>query len=188
MDAASRTPGGLVAVRGLRRSQIEGLCRQFGAEIAIINGFDRFVIGAAAETIARLQGAAGALGGVVNLLPVEVAAHTSSLTAASDGFRAELASPAMTAPAVPVLAGVHGMPVYTREDAIDVLSRQISTTIDWFACLHTLTELGCTALLELGPGRALSRMARDSFPDLPARSVADFRSLPGVADWVTRHL
>lgn len=188
MDAASPIPGGLVAVRGLCRSQIEGLCRQFDGEIAIINGFDRFVVGAPAETVPGLQVAAGALGATVNSLPVEVAAHTSSLAAASEGFRAELAGSAMAAPAVPVLAGVHGMPVYTRDDAIEVLWRQISTTIDWSACLQTLSELGCTAVLELGPGRALSRMAREAFPDLPARSVADFRGLPGVADWVSKYV
>ena len=94
----------------------------------------------------------------------------------------------MGGPAVPVPAGVHGMPIYTRADAIEVLSRQISTAIDWSACLRTLTELGCTALLELGPGMALSRMAREAFPDLPARSVVEFRSLPGVVGWVIKHL
>ena len=188
MDEASRTPGGLVAVRGLRRPQIDQLCHRFGAQVAIVNGIDRFVIGGGAETIAALQEAASALGGTVNSLPVEVAAHTSTLAAASEGFGAELAASGMVAPVVPVLAGVHGMPVYTRDDAIVALSRQISTTIDWSACLTTLAELGCTALLELGPGRALSRMARDAFPDLPARSVADFRSFPGVIDWVTNHL
>lgn len=49
-------------------------------------------------------------------------------------------------------------------------------------------EMGCSCLLELGPGNALSRMAREEFPDLPARSVADFQSLDGVIDWARRQL
>jgi [acyl-carrier-protein] S-malonyltransferase len=188
MDAATEKAGALFAVRGLPRRQVEALCQKFGAEIAIINGDDRFIIGAAADAAAAYRAAAIGCGAAVTRLPIEVAAHTRSLTAASQAFRARLNDSNLVAPAVPVLAGVNGMPIRNRQEAIEVLSRQISTTIDWSACLLALPEFGCTVLVELGPGSALSRMAREQFPDLPSRSVADFRSLEAVIDWVYKFL
>jgi len=188
MDAASVAPSGLVAVRGLGRPRVEALCHRFGTEIAIVVGIDRFVIGGASDSLTALREAVSSTGAVLSPLPVDVAAHTSVLAPAGSAFRQELAASAITAPTVPVLAGVDGMPVHTRDGAIEALSRQIHTTIDWATCLQTLTELGCTALLELGPGSALARLARDALPHLPARSVADFRSLGGVAAWVASSL
>jgi [acyl-carrier-protein] S-malonyltransferase len=44
--------------------------------------------------------------------------------------------------------------------------------------------MGATVFLELGPGSALSRMATELLPGAAARSVAEFRSLKGIAAWV----
>ena len=86
------------------------------------------------------------------------------------------------------MAGTSGAPVYGRTQAVDVLARQIAETVNWAGCLDGLVEMGCTVLLELGPGAGLSRMARDRAPTVPARSVADFHSLDGVVAWVRRQL
>jgi [acyl-carrier-protein] S-malonyltransferase len=47
-------------------------------------------------------------------------------------------------------------------------------------------EAGATVFLELGPGRALAEMAAGAYPEIPARSLDDFRSIRGVLDWLTR--
>jgi [acyl-carrier-protein] S-malonyltransferase len=92
------------------------------------------------------------------------------------------------APRSPVLAGIDGTPVLSRARAIETLARQTAQTILWHACLEGLREAGCTVLLELGPGADLARMARDRLPDIPARSIAEFRTLKGAVAWVMRHL
>jgi [acyl-carrier-protein] S-malonyltransferase len=188
MDSASEVSSGLLAVRGLDRAQVAALCGRSRAEIAIIIGADRFVLGAATADLAALGHAAEALGATTRPLPVSVASHTSRLVLASEGFRAALAGSALGAPAVPVLAGISGLPVHTRAQALDALARQISTCLNWAACLEALPEMGCRVVLELGPGNALARMVRDRWPALPARSAAEFRSLQGVADWVAKWL
>jgi len=94
----------------------------------------------------------------------------------------------IVAPHTPVLAGVDGTPVLSRTRAIETLANQTAETILWHACLEGLREAGCTVLLELGPGADLARIARDQLPDIPARSIAEFRSLHGAVAWVTRHL
>jgi len=184
MDAAATPSRTLVAVRGLARQHLEPLCRRFDAELAIINGYDQFVVGLAEESITAFAAAAAGSGAITRVLPVQVAAHTRWMESAGRAFRAILEVADFADPEVPVLSGMDGSPVTTRSDAIDALSRQIWNCIDWSGCLGMLRELGCTVLLELGPGTTLSRMVREAFPDMPVRSLADFRSLPAVSTWV----
>ena len=89
---------------------------------------------------------------------------------------------------MPVIAGVDATLVATRARAIATLSAQISHTVEWAQCLETLHERGCRVFIELAPGRALSRMLRERFDDVEARSVDEFRELAGVARWATRRL
>jgi [acyl-carrier-protein] S-malonyltransferase len=72
------------------------------------------------------------------------------------------------------------------ETGIDKLACQISTTIDWAACLESCRSAGAVAALELGPGTALSRMASPLFPDGHVRAVDEFRTLTGLRSWLKR--
>jgi hypothetical protein len=72
------------------------------------------------------------------------------------------------------------------ETGIDKLARQISTTIDWAACLESCRSAGAERALELGPGAALSHMASVLFPDGRACAVEDFHTLAGLRTWLRR--
>lgn len=188
MDRADTEPGGLLAVRGLDKARVEAVCRDCGADIAIENGADRFVVGGRKTVLAVVEAAALALGAAVTPLPVTVASHTRLMAPAAAEFSPILAASGLQAPPLPVLAGIDGTPVYTRERAVAALTRQMTETVAWAACLDGLIEMGCTVLLETGPGNALARMAAERHPGLPVRAVADFRSLSGAAAWVERQL
>lgn len=188
MDDASQSPSGLIAVRGLHAVEITKLCARHDAEIAIINGEDHFIVGGTTAALDRVASAASAVGGAVSRLKVSVAAHTRLLAPATPRFRAALDASALAPPQTPVLAGVSGAAVQDREAAVELLSRQISNTVKWSACLDAAHERGCRVFLELGPGDALARMARERFPQLPIRSVADFRGVDGAAAWVNKNL
>jgi [acyl-carrier-protein] S-malonyltransferase len=184
MDAAAPPGGGLVAVRGLPLARAEALAAEVGAEVAITNGPDHCVLGGDAAALAVLEARAPAVGATtVQRLAVGVPAHTRLLAGAVAPFADALARSALGDPPVPVLAGVSGAPVRTRADAISALSAQLARRIDWARCLAAAREMGCSVFLELGPGSALARMAGEAHPEAQARSVADFRSLEGVARW-----
>jgi [acyl-carrier-protein] S-malonyltransferase len=184
MGAAAPEGGGLVALRGLPLPRAAALARACGAEVAIVNGPDHCVVGGGAAAIGEVERRAGGEGGTAVRLPVGIPAHTSLLAAAVAPFAEALARSPLAAPAVPVLAGVTSVPVRTRAGAIAALSEQLARTIQWERCLAVAAELGCAVFLELGPGAALARMASEAVPGAAVRSVADFRSLDGVARWV----
>ena len=187
MDAESEQPAGLTAVRGLSRGKTESLCSAVGTEIAIVNGEDHFIVGGHAALLDEFDARATAGGATVQRLSVGVAAHTSLLAAASGRFLRILEISPLTKPAIPVLAGVSGTLVNDRQAAIATLAQQLSNTVQWSTCLDTAYERGCRVFLELGPCNALARMVRERFPDVAARSLAEFRSLEGAADWVDKN-
>jgi len=188
MNAACVRQGGLIALRGLLRADVEALCAGTSAWIAIANGDDAFVVGGDAAILDSLAAQASARGGQVNCLKVGVASHTPWLTRAVEPFRQALEGSALHAPQVPVVAGVDASWVTSRAQAIATLAAQLATTIEWSRCLEALYERGCRVFLELGPGCQLTRMVRELLPDdVDARSVSDFRSLVGAAQWVQRH-
>ncbi len=187
MDKVLLQPSGLLAIRGLNRSEVDSLCSSTGAEIAIINGPDHFVVGGPAEALTRCgHNPLANKATKIKRLQVTVPSHTSWLREASREFERELNTSSLVVTPDPVLAGVSGSVVRTREQAITALNQQISNPINWMACMQTAIEMGCSVFLELGPGNALSKMLQDLFPDITVRSVDDFRSLNGVATWVEK--
>ncbi|WP_092186994.1 malonate decarboxylase subunit epsilon [Bradyrhizobium sp. cf659] len=192
MDAATRVGDGLIFVRGLSREEVGRLCERHGAAIAIVNPGDAFVIGGVREGLGGIAEDARAMHAArIVALPVEVASHTKRLAAASAVFRETLRLASVVFPprsGARILSGIDAAPVVSLESGLDKLAAQISQTVQWTDCLQACVEAGATGFLELGPGQALSGMAAEIEPALPARSLDDFRSLQGVRAWAARHL
>jgi len=189
MDAAAPQHAGMLAVRGLTRPEIDELCEATGVEVAIINSPDHFVLGGPLSAVLRSE--EHPLANRVTKskrIPVSVPSHTSWMTAAGKSFANELEQAGLTDPLCPVLAGINGTLVRHKKDAIPALSQQIYTPIDWMACMQTSSEMGCSMMLELGPGNALKSIMQDHPGGMVVRSVEDFRSLQGVADWMHKQL
>jgi [acyl-carrier-protein] S-malonyltransferase len=110
--------------------------------------------------------------------------------ATSAAFRERLRalSPSFPPPSgTRILSGVDGATISSIDTGLDKLAAQISQTVQWASCLQSCVEAGATAFLELGPGHALSGMVASSWPDIPTRSLEDFRSLQGARAWLARH-
>ncbi len=187
MDAASNRPGGLIALRGLPRREVEQWCAGSAAWIAIANGHDAFVVGGETARLDAIKAEAAARGARVTCLKVGIPSHTPLLAAAVEPFRAALEQSALRAPTIPVAAGIDASWVTSRSRAIATLAAQIAAPIAWARCLDALFERGCRVFLELGPGSALAAMVRELLPaEAKARSVSEFRTLDGVASWLGR--
>ena len=189
MDAAAPSDGGLAAIVGLRRPTLEPILARHAVSIAIVNDVDSFVVGGRRDGLDAACREAAARGAKhIVTLPVAVPSHTPLLREATEQFRAVLraASPRLPGAGHRLLSGIDGDTIYDIETGIDKLARQISTTIDWAACLESCRSAGAVAALELGPGTALSRMASPLFPDGHVRAVDEFRTLTGLRSWLKR--
>jgi [acyl-carrier-protein] S-malonyltransferase len=186
-QAAAAAPGGMLALQGLRRDEVDRLCADLRAWIAIAIGEEEFVVGGKDDVLDKLGIALSERGAKLTRLKVGLASHTPLLSNAVRPFRERLLASSMTSPATPIVAGIDSSWVTQRENAIEKLAQQLDRTIEWASCLDMLHERGCRVFLELGPGRALARMTQARFNDVNARSVDDFRSMDGVSSWLAKH-
>jgi [acyl-carrier-protein] S-malonyltransferase len=190
MDAVTRQPSGLAAIRGLTRDMLKAICRTHGAYVAIVNAEDQMLVGGTRKALQAVVHDAQAAGAEhTTMLPVAVAAHTPLLAGASDRFRQALTKahlPAEVPADVRLLSGIDGDAVFDVRAGADKLARQIQQTVDWAACMQSCRAAGVTKLVELGPGNALARLMHEFMPDGDVHSLSEFHSLPGFEHWVQR--
>lgn len=188
MDEAAAPGSSLLAITGLRHEATAKLCADCGASIAIVNGDAHYVVGGNDSAIKCAEREASARGASVVRLKVAVPAHTPFVAAAGAAFLDALAKVQLRAPDIAVLAGVNGQLVRNADEAAALLASQIATTVQWQRCCEHAIERGASVFLELGPGRALSRMMAAVFPGVVARSLDEFGTLEGAATWVRESL
>ncbi|MGC2164423.1 MAG: acyltransferase domain-containing protein [Gallionella sp.] len=187
MDHAAVTAhGGLLAIQGLSRSDLRQLCAGKAAWISIAIGADEFVVGGEDAVLAALTASCAARGAAVTRLKVGLASHTPLLSTAVQPFREVLDRSSFGMPESTVVAGVDATWVLHRDTAVEKLAVQLDRTIEWMDCLDVLYERGCRVFLELGPGRALTRMVLARHGQVAARAVDDFRSLSGIITWLDK--
>ena len=188
MDEATTEPSGLAAIRGLSKGQLEPICKEHNAFIAIINSNDQFLVGGTQKALATVMAQARAHGArSTTMLPVAVPSHTPLLSRASDQFRHVLhdtKTPDEMLSSVRLLSGIDGDAVFDLKAGLDKLARQIQQTVDWAACMEACRAAAVTKVFELGPGSALARMMQAAMPDSDAHSVSEFHSLDGVKHWL----
>lgn len=185
MDAAAAAgpPQALAAISGVPVERVAVLAAAHRYELAIVNGYDACIVGGLEADLGALG---AALGGQLQRLPVAVASHTSLMAPAVGVFEAALRAVPFEATACPVLSGVRATALSDKQQAVQDLSQQLVRTIRWSDCMDAALEAGIGVALELGPGSALARMMQARHPEIACRSVADFRSLDGVVQWLDR--
>lgn len=186
MDDCIQTPAGLMAIMGLPLKDIEKITTSSNTHLAIINPEQHYVIGGFEQDLqhaGRLAHKQGAMR--VVRLSVQTPSHTALLQSATPAFARHLAPYSNKAPLTfKVLSAMDGRAAMLAAQALDALAEQISHAMDWVACLQAVRELQPDAVLEIGPGRAMARMWNAIYPDIPARSIDDFRSPIGIQKWV----
>jgi len=184
MDAcvAPGSPHAMLAISGRRTAALGPQLASHGFHIAIETGEDSCIAGgpAANASVITITGAR------IAPLPVAVASHTPYLQGAVEPFAKQLAQEDFGTLLAPVLGGVDAALVRDKESAISHLSRQLAETILWSECMDACAERGITAALELGPGNALTKMLSTRHPGIECRSVADFRSIDGIRNWLAQ--
>ncbi|WP_336490163.1 ACP S-malonyltransferase [Methylobacterium nigriterrae] len=187
MDACVRDAAqGMLATIGLPLGEAEARARLAGVFVAIVNGPDHVVVGGQLAALERYEADAAARARHMRRLPVRVASHTPLMAAAAPGLRSMLESSGWRTPSAPTLSGLDGRSLQTPADAALYLSRQVHDRIDWARCVECVLEYGATAILEIGPGRALTKMIEESHPGTPVRAFEDFRTPAGAASWASR--
>ena len=193
-EAVPEGEGGIAAIIGLEDDTVVDLCAgvvdgsglghvsavNFNAPgQVVIAGTSRAIDAAIAA--ARESGARRAV-----RLPMSVPVHCSLMTPAARRLKAELARIDVASPSVPIL---HNADIEAHTDSESIRSAlvsQIASPVRWRHAVAAMRERGATALLELGPGRVLTGLARRIDRGIAAFAVHDERSLDVALEAVDR--
>ncbi len=188
MNAASSeisTTGGCMLLwRGRMSETAERAVVENSLDVAIVRRTGERVFAGPANSIDAFMRETGIDNPSQTRLQISTPSHSHYLATAAASFRTILEESGLHTPTVPVLAGINGMRIRTREQAIGALSGQIDTTIRWDRCMDALEEAGITSVLELGPGSDLANLIGMEHPRISARSIDDFGDWRSVAGWL----
>jgi [acyl-carrier-protein] S-malonyltransferase len=166
MDAALPAgTGGMAAVLGLDRREVEQLCRESAGEnalmVANLNAPGQVVVSGQVNSIERcgpLLKAAGAHR--VVRLKVSSAFHSPLMRPAAERLREVLDDVFIRPPRLTVLSNVTGQPHDDPESIRALLVRQVISPVLWEDCVHWVVSRGVRDFFELGPGDVLAGLNR----------------------------
>jgi len=188
MDNAAPQGYGMMAVKGVRLEKLALIAQEHGLHIAIVNDEQHAVLAGNTQVMKSIcKGLEHDLGAHVVHLNVTVPSHTPWLLDATASFLKALEQTPWQSFDCQVLSALDGSPVDTATHAIECLSRQISEPLQWSRTLDLSAEMGATVYFELGPGNTLTRMVRERFPNVQARSLSEFQTFDGALTWLRSH-
>ncbi len=171
MAAASAiTPTGMSAVLGGDPADVAAALDKYGLTPANTNGGGQVV---AAGTLEQLSSLAAEPPARARVIPLQVAGafHTHHMAPAVETLGTLAQDFDVSDPAVTLLSNGDGKPVASGDDALAKLVSQVSNPVRWDLCMHTLHELGVTALIELPPAGTLVGLAKRGLPGVEALAL-----------------
>ncbi|MGA7832117.1 MAG: ACP S-malonyltransferase [Terracidiphilus sp.] len=177
--------GGMAAILSLSPEQIAEACAEAAQETGLIVSAANFnspaqtVISgalAAVEKAAELAKSKGARRAV--MLPVSAPFHCALMQPAQEEVARVFAALPLADPRIPVAANITGGLVSTAAEVRDVLTRQVTGTVNWIECMKSLIAAGADTFIEMAPGKVLCGLLKQiDAAQKPGNNVEDAASL-----------
>ncbi len=184
-EAVPAGTGSMAAIIGLDDATVIALCAEASAvgnlgtvEAVNFNAPSQVVIAghqAALEQACEMAKAKGAKRAL--LLPVSAPFHSSLLKPASDRLREYLSSVEISAPQIPFINNIDVALESSPSKVKDALVRQVAGPVRWVECMQALSRTGVVNVLESGPGKVLTGLAKRIDSTLNAIAISDPEAL-----------
>ncbi|MDH4037997.1 MAG: ACP S-malonyltransferase [Candidatus Krumholzibacteria bacterium] len=183
-DAGVKRPGTMAAIIGMDEPGVEACVRDAGGTVVVANynSPGQYAISGDVDAVDRAcalckeRGAKRAL-----KLPVSGAFHSPLMEPAVSEFRDFLATFPAGELRVPWVANVTG-DVVTDSDAVqDLLSRQLSSPVQWTRSMRVFAERGPATIYEVGPGAVLAGLMKRIVNGCGVVSLSSVETIPAGA-------
>lgn len=174
--------GAMSAIIGLGNEQIIAACEKAAEDEVVsavnFNSPGQVVIAgnkAAVERANALCKDAGAKRALP--LPVSVPSHCALMKPAADELAAYIEGIEFQAPSLPVINNVDVTAAESGTDIKDALIRQLYSPVRWTETVEAMVEQGVETLVECGPGKVLTGLAKRIHKPLQAIAINDSASV-----------
>jgi [acyl-carrier-protein] S-malonyltransferase len=181
--------GSMAAVLGLDASAIDAVCCAAAdgqiVSAANLNGGGQVVIAGHREAVERAAALAKTRGAKrVVSLTVSAPFHCALMQPAAERLQHVL-DPVTVAPLqFPIISNVEATACRDASRVKQLLVRQVVSPVRWQESIEELARLGCTAAVEVGPGRVLTGMVKRITQQIrctPAEDLEAVRAMAGAA-------
>lgn len=181
-EAVPQGEGAMAAILGLDVASIEAACAESAqgevVQAVNFNAPEQTVIAGHATAVQRAADACKAKGAKRALiLPVSAPFHCSLMRPAAEKLKARLVDMTFSAPAVPVVNNVDVMVEIDPVRICDALVRQAAAPVRWVEIMRHMQAAGITHVIECGPGKVLSSVARRCADGLSGVAMTDLAGL-----------
>lgn len=181
-EAVPAGEGAMAAILGLDAGTVIGACIESAqgqvVEAVNFNEPKQTVIAghkAAVERAAEAVKAKGAKRAV--MLPVSAPFHCSLMRPAAEKLRVRLPELTLAVPQIPVLNNVDVARPSDPEAIRTALVRQAAAPVRWVETMQAMEAAGVTHIIECGPGKVLSGLAKRCAEGLTGMAMADLAGL-----------
>ncbi len=183
-EAVPAGQGAMSAVLGLDPARVTEICAAVAKETGAVVSPANF--NEPAQTV--IAGAAGAVeragvrlkeAGAKRVLPLAVSApfHCALMQPVRGRLEPVLRGLAWRRPLVPVVTNVEAKPNQAAERIVPLLVEQVTSPVRWIECVEELVRQGVTRIVEVGPGKVLSGLAKRIDRSVETWNVEDRASL-----------
>ena len=187
--AAQGVESAMIAVMGLNREALSRACEEASGEgVAVIANYNcpgQMVIGrekAAVERAALLAREAGAR----RCMPLRVSGpfHTPLMAPAGEALKARFEQIPFGGMRAPVIFNCLGDVKPEGVSIQELLVRQVQSSVYMEDSIRRMAQMGVEAMVEIGPGRALSGFVRRTAPQMPVFAVETAADVEALAPWL----
>lgn len=181
-NAVPAGTGAMAAVLGLDDAKVIEVCTQAAQDEVVqavnFNSPGQVVVAGHADAVDRAVSLATEAGAKRALkLPVSVPSHCSLMENAAASLAERLAQIEIKTPNIPVLHNVDVLS-HAEPDAIrQALAQQLYNPVRWVETVQAMQGQGVTQLIEFGPGKVLTGLAKRIDRSLAGHCVQDASSL-----------
>jgi [acyl-carrier-protein] S-malonyltransferase len=187
-EAVSPGAGSMGAIIGMDDDAVQSICAEVNdvcaqVSVAIYNAPGQVVISGHAGAVEKVMQAAKQKGATkVVRLPISAPCHCGLLQDAAQRFAENLASVVFRNCIPEVIPNCDPHIFYTRENARDLLMRQIVSPVKWRQTVEKMASMGVEKIIEIGPKRTLCGLIKRIDKEIQLFSVEDSSSLYKVVE------
>lgn len=177
-EACDVRPGAMAAVLGLDLAIVEEIAKETETYVSNVNTADQIVI--SGDHVKIEQSISLALErGAKKAVPLRVggAFHSRLMKPAIKGLTEAVSNLTFKDPTIPIVANCTGKPLTTADELKHELINQISSCVQWKKSIDYMISVGVSKFIEIGPGRALSKMVKRIDKSTETISVEDLEGI-----------
>ena len=161
-ELMDRIAGGMMAIVKVDTAAAEELCHESGGDVVVAtrNSPHQTVVSGRLDALTEMAERVEQIGGRAIRLGVSGPFHSPLMSDAEAQLRPMIEACRFEDPMVPVVSSVTGEVVRNGGRLKELLSSQITASVEWMAVLDSLAGEGVTHVVEVGPGTVLAGIGK----------------------------